>query len=137
MHVIYTRQPTDLDGLRQNPRFFKEPLTAATKVTIDGDYPEIEGAYRALGVQVVLKGEAPIAPEPQAPVPAELVAQEWPPTVEIPEDWADLSWPKLRKLAQACSRDVVLNKVQASEAIEAELGRREAEAEVDRFDADA
>lgn len=54
MQVVYSRHP--VVGLKgrtfQNPRLFTEPIAAATKVFLDGDWPEITAAYRALGVPV-------------------------------------------------------------------------------------
>jgi hypothetical protein len=43
---------------------------------------------------------------------------------EIPADWRELDWPELRSLASSVSETAVINKEQAVEAIEAELGRR-------------
>jgi hypothetical protein len=47
-----------------------------------------------------------------------------PNTVEIPEDWRDLSGNKLKSIAALLSPDAVITKVQAVAVIEAELARR-------------
>lgn len=44
--------------------------------------------------------------------------------VQIPEDWQTLTWPKLLSLASNFSMVRLMNKAEATDAIEAELGRR-------------
>lgn len=58
MEIVYTERVTDYDKSKwyRNPLYFERP-EKADKVTIDGDYPEIEEAYRALGVEVVVIGK--------------------------------------------------------------------------------
>lgn len=48
--------------------------------------------------------------------------------VEIPEDWEELSWPELRKLASQVSAEPIKNKDQATKAIASEQKRRLAKA---------
>lgn len=52
--VVYARAYTAaMEGRRfQNPRHFAGPVEGATKVYIDGDYPEIKAAYEAVKVPV-------------------------------------------------------------------------------------
>lgn len=49
------------------------------------------------------------------------------PAIDIPENWADLSFPELQKLAAALSEETVRTKEAAIEIIEAELERRAAD----------
>lgn len=44
--------------------------------------------------------------------------------IKIPENWQGLAWPKLLQLASNFSRVRLMNKLEATDAIEAELARR-------------
>lgn len=61
---------------------------------------------------------APVLPRPTAETPEQRAA------VEIPANWRDLPWPKLRSLASKVSDDPISNRPVAVAAIEAELSRR-------------
>ena len=52
--------------------------------------------------------------------------------VEIPDDWADMSWPEQQKLAAALTTDVVRTSGEAIAIIEEEVARREAAKESDQ-----
>lgn len=54
MQVVYSRTHTpEMDGRKlQNPRLFAGPVKGATKVYLDGDWPEIKAAYEAAKVPV-------------------------------------------------------------------------------------
>lgn len=54
MQVVYSRTILpDAEGRKfQNPRHFTTPIEGATKVYIDGDYPNIVAAYEAKKVPV-------------------------------------------------------------------------------------
>jgi hypothetical protein len=73
------------------------------------------------------------APEPEsvkattlAPVPTRPTAEtpEQRAAVEIPADWRELPWPKLRSLASKVCDDPISNRPVAVAAIEAELASR-------------
>ena len=68
------------------------------------------------------KNEVP-APAPERPR-ATAEAPEQRAAVEIPGDWRDLSWPRLRSLASKVCDDPISNRPVAVAAIEAELARR-------------
>lgn len=53
-------------------------------------------------------------------------AEAPPNVIEIPENWADLPWAEMKKLANAVAPEKVFNKDDAVAAIEAELARRAA-----------
>ena len=55
MEIVYSRHlVADLGGRKyQNPRLFSGPIEGAAKVFIDGDWPEIEAAYRAAGAEIL------------------------------------------------------------------------------------
>ncbi len=125
MEVIYSREAQVLKRgqVRFNPRFFAEPISGATKVYLDGDWPLIGQTYAALGVEVVridaleVHGSA-----------AELPPHE-PGAVIIPDGWEQLPWndpdgPSLRAVATAIRGAAVPNKAEAAEVIQAELERR-------------
>lgn len=54
MKIIYAQKSAgiDEDGVFQNPRYFERPDTDVTAVVIYGNYPDIETAYRGLGIPV-------------------------------------------------------------------------------------
>jgi hypothetical protein len=73
--VIYTRSSERKPGVcYRNPERFIGPIRAATRVVLDGDYPNIAKAYEAIGVSVSKPAQAPQAepeakaqPEPEQP----------------------------------------------------------------------
>lgn len=126
MHLFYGRTLERLpEGATfRNARFFAGAEANVERVTLDGDLPEIGGAYEAAGVPVERVG--PIEAVEPVVAPAFTPAAD-PGSVEIPDDWRDLAWQPLRRLASNFS--AVLNKAEATAAIEGELARRAAEAE--------
>lgn len=76
----------------------------------DADKGRIEAAYTGSSLNAK-----------EAPVNADGT-----PAIDIPENWADLSFPELQKLAAALSEETVRTKEAAIEIIEAELERRAA-----------
>lgn len=54
MHLIYTNNPNvDISVYQaRSPLYFAGVEASATKVTIDGDYPAIEAAYKDAGIEV-------------------------------------------------------------------------------------
>jgi hypothetical protein len=65
------------------------------------------------------------APSSDEPAPTAVNDPE-PETVEIPDDWRDLSGNKMKSLAAKLSPDPIRSKADAAAAIEAEIGRRAA-----------
>lgn len=132
MEIVYARSMVPLaEGRKyQNPRFFTEPLAGASKVYLTEDLPKIADAYRAVGVEVIEVNAEPVSvyePPTEAPMSDDERAK-----VYVPDNWRDLPWAKpvdagltLRGLAAVFADEPVINKAQAIEAIEAELGRRE------------
>ena len=57
MKLIYSvRADAKEEGFQcRNPRFFDTPESDVNEVVIDGEYPDIEAAYTALGVTVSKK----------------------------------------------------------------------------------
>src|SRR6478609_2601494 len=47
------------------------------------------------------------------------------PAIDIPEQWTQMSWPEMQKLAAALSDDIIRTKEAAISVIETELERRE------------
>lgn len=121
MKLVYsqTDHPLAEGHTRRNPRFFQSVEPDVTAVAIVGNFPLIADAYREAGIPVheADKGE----PEPEAP------KADAPPRsdVEIPSNWADLTWPERKHLAQQLTTETIINGGKAAEAIEAELARRE------------
>jgi len=106
----------------RNARFFETRLPDATTVYLDGDYPEIETAYRAADVQVIrLDAVAPAPLEPGEDLPVN--------PVSIPADWRELPWTHaadergltLRGLAAEVSEEPIRSKDEAVAAIETYL----------------
>lgn len=140
IELYYSRQKSDfIEGRAySNPRFFSGPRQGVTKVYLDGDWPKIEAAYRTLGVPVErIDPEAMVAVDKKAPPPGvksivPTIPEDERSAIYIPDDWRDLGWTKptegrditLRGLAAMFSAEPVLNKAQATAAIEAELERR-------------
>lgn len=54
MKIIYAQKSAGIneDGSFHNPKYFERPDADASAVVIYGDYPDIEAAYRVLGVSV-------------------------------------------------------------------------------------
>jgi hypothetical protein len=59
------------------------------------------------------------------PKPVETVEAAAPAMVDIPDDWRDMIWPRLRALASKVSETPVSNRADCERAIEAELARRD------------
>lgn len=81
MHYVYTKRGDRFERGKtyRNPRWFDCPEPDAETVEVDGDYPNIVEAYRAIGVTIV--GEVPPvehpATEPEVvAVTAEVVEQD-------------------------------------------------------------
>lgn len=122
MEIIYTIRTTGYEpGKRYaNARFFDQPRKGVTRVVLDQDFPKIESAYAAVGVEIVKPWLEPAAP-----------AAEVGRSVTIPSAWRDLPWSKPAKPDGETMRGLVkaigataINRKQAVEAIEAELRRR-------------
>lgn len=129
--VVYSQglHPLMQERIYRNPRHFAGAEAGFSHVYVVGDHPEVVAAYEAAGVPVTWTGVAEVTPGLSAvPVPARFTAVEDPTEVDIPDDWRDLGWPALRRLAQAFSAEPVLNKPMAIAAVEAELIGREGEA---------
>lgn len=118
-----------------NPRFFSTPRSDVSKVLLVGGWPKVEAAYLAAGIPVEhIDAPAIVAPVPMAPPIVKSVTPEALSAVQIPDDWRDLPWTKaeteggltLRSLASSVSTVPVLNKAQATAAVEAEIARRAA-----------
>lgn len=124
MKLFYSRSDAALPkGAKfQNARFFETVEPGARTVYLDGDYPEIESAYRSADVQVIRLDAA---------APAPLQPGEQPPANEvvIPADWRDLPWTQpadargltLRSLAAEVSEGPIRSKDDAVAAIETYL----------------
>ena len=87
-------------------------MTYATRRLSAGDL--FTAAPRDARVLVALKRARQVG---ASAVPAEKPA-------EIPENWQELEWPKLRSLASDVSETPITSKADAVAAIEAELKRR-------------
>jgi len=135
MDLIYSQSRHPLMDGRQlrNPRFFQGIEEGVKSVVIIGNWPLISAAYGLAGVRVqeidVTPASRSVAlppPELKRPVPTDERGQ-----VYIPEDWVGLPWSRptdagltLRGLAAVFADGSVLNKTQASVAINEELARR-------------
>jgi hypothetical protein len=127
MRLIYSRSPhpvMDEDCTYQNPRFFTVPDENAKSVVVVGDFPEIVDAYKALGIDVEALDVPPAAPEP-AVLQREPLTDAEKRTVDIPDNWQSLTWPKMRALAGQLTNEPVINKLAATNVIEHELRDRE------------
>ena len=145
--LIYSVQKTGFEPGRaySNPRFFISPREGVTKVYVVGNWPAVVKGYQERGVPVVvvadiaelilaISGKSEVLAPPSKPADLErpkmeaagLVAQPHadPDAIAIPDDWRELSWPKLRSLAAGFASSPVLNKALAVAAITAELNRR-------------
>lgn len=74
MELIYTRRRTGFEPGKhyRNPRYFDRPEQAATSVVLDGDYPNIAQAYKALSVPVhAAQAESKAKPQPEPEKPAD------------------------------------------------------------------
>jgi hypothetical protein len=127
MDLVYGRTlRPEMEGKAfRNARFFTAPEEKASTVYLDGDYPQIESAYLAKGVKVLHLDAALPLPAVFHQRPAGDVTEE---KVFIPADWRELPWsqPDERGLTLlGVAKDVgatgVINKAQATEAIEAYL----------------
>lgn len=58
------------------------------------------------------------------------------PAIDIPEQWTQMSWPEMQKLAAALSDETIRTKEAAISVIEAELERREEKLKSDLKDTD-
>lgn len=136
IELIYSQQATDFIPGRaySNPRFFTSPRSGVSKVFLVGDWPDIRAAYENLGVPVerldASEAERQASNIPLAPAPDRPAAED-PGSVVIPEGWEALPWSKpgadgltLRGLASSVSPAPVLNKAEATAAINLELARR-------------
>lgn len=138
---LHYSQQTDglVDGrIYANPRFFSGPRESVKKVFIDGEWPEIEAAYRALDVPVerIDPLATVIAEDHRSPIKTPTANDAA--SVDIPADWRDLKWSRpnasgltLRALASMVSAGPVTNGDQAAAAIEAEIQRRAASSEIE------
>lgn len=141
--VVYSRSrnPLSAGRLHQNPRIFAAIVPEATAVFIDGDWPDVEGAYVAAGVPVshidaagnILNTAEPTRASTLAEVMPDFAAPKTDADrahVEIPANWRDLPWSaagealSLRRLANRLSDEPVLKKADALAVIEAEARRR-------------
>lgn len=120
MEIIYTLRTTGYEpGKRYaNARFFDATRKGVTRVVLDRDFPAIEAAYAAIGVEVVKPWLNPVAVPVAEPEP-------------IPDDWRDLPWSKPVQPGGGTLRGVVkaigaaaINRQQALDVIEAEIRRR-------------
>ena len=89
----------------------------ADKIEYVGDFPPsvlamIQAAYEGSG-KPLSSGESPLNADGT-------------PAIDIPQDWEQLSFPEMQKLAAALSNEAVRSKEAAMEVILAELERREA-----------
>lgn len=122
---IFYGKANDLlpDGFTfRNARFFENVMPDAKEVVIDGDYPEIEEAYR--GADVPVSRIDKVAPV-YTPAPGSAGASD---VVSIPADWRNLPWTQpdergltLRGLASDVSTETIRSKEDAFAAIEAYL----------------
>jgi hypothetical protein len=126
MDIVYSPHRHALVSGRQyrNPRFFTAPDREAKAVYIVGDYPKIAAAYAAIGVPVWSELDV----EESAGDPIPVIDRG---AVHIPGDWRDLPWThpdesglSLRHLGALLTAEPVINKAQATAAIEAEVARR-------------
>jgi hypothetical protein len=120
--IIYSNQKTAFEpGYRySNPRLFAGVRPGVTKVIIVGEWPKVEQAYRAAGIEIERRGKdaPPVTLFPQAAAGAAEPAT-------IPANFNDLEWPELRLVAMqpGVSNAPVINRVQAIAAIEAYIER--------------
>lgn len=70
-----------------------------------------------------------LPPNPRRPVLIGYAAPMPEPPVEIPEGWRALPWPMLRSLARRFAKVPPANKMEAEDAVAAELERRAREAD--------
>jgi hypothetical protein len=126
MHLFYARNlERRPDGATfRNARHFTGLEAGGTEVTVDAEFDGIAEAYRAAGVPVTLVGGSVEAPAVETKPAFAVLSDEERAAIEIPDDWSGLPWPQLRRLAQGFSAEPVLNKAQATAAVEAELARR-------------
>lgn len=135
--IVYSRQTQDfLKGKTySNPRFFTTPRSGVTKVYIAGHWPDVERAYKAIGVPVEYLDEGGLAVGEVIPVNAPMqkepehskISTDYS-HVNIEDGWRDLPWvgnDSIRVLATQLSETPILNKSQAVATIMAELARRE------------
>jgi len=134
--LIYSDQHTDYIKGRaySNPQHFTTARAGVTKVLLVGDWPKVEEAYAAAGVEVEHVSAASVMADPAVTELPAAPAGSDPATraaVHIPENWRDLKWTgkanaglTLRSLASVLCDEPVLNKTMAIAAIEGELHRR-------------
>lgn len=96
-----------------NRKFFDKPRPKY-KAVYSPSFPEVEEAYRKAGAEV-LRVDA----EPSVEDPAQDNLQEpEKPSDDVSEDWRNLSWPKMRGLANKFSEEPVKSKAEAVEVLE-------------------
>lgn len=114
----------------QNPQWFDAVHKDAAKVIIVGNWPDVQEAYRGLGIPVEVVESYPTreAQEPQSAAPVACIG----PGSDIPQNWESLPWADpeggmtIRKVAQQFSEAVVINSRHAAKIIRDELARRAA-----------
>lgn len=84
MKIIYAEKSTGIneDASFQNPKYFERPDGDAISVVIYGDYPEIEAAYQALGVEVEVREVA----KPSNPITVTVVTALSPELQQVIDD---------------------------------------------------
>lgn len=140
MRIVYSQTGLGMEAGRtfENPRYYTGPRKGATHVFIEGDWPQITADYAAVGVRVErldpVTGDGSGMTLPTLTAPRSILPQasaEEKARTFIPDDWRDLPWTgkpdaglTLRGLAAILADVPVLNKVDAVNAVEAELRRR-------------
>lgn len=68
MHIVYTERASGFapGHAYRNPRYFEGVERGAKQVTIEGEHPDIEAAYRAAKVEVIGAGNQRREPAPKA-----------------------------------------------------------------------
>jgi len=95
------------------------------KIDFVGDFPDQLK-------DIISKAYAPVDPR----VFSREVSEHEGPVIDIPQNWSEMSFPELQKLAAAISDEAVRTKEQAMEIIAAEVDRREAQLDTDDNDSD-
>lgn len=137
--IVYANISTGFEKGRKyaNPRFFTTPRAEATRVIVVGEWPKVVEAYQKIGVPVIQLDHGQPLEDAEHADPLDPIDPQGdggkqdgdedhdPGTVEIHEDWKDMSWQALRALAKDIDgKKFPLKKDEAIEIIENELKRR-------------
>jgi hypothetical protein len=122
----------------KNPIGFWKVDEAATHVYVVGQWPRVVAAYEAANVPVTVIdpgdkdvlfnggviNRQTIVEMPFVPPKQDAAKRDQRASVSIPEDWQQMPWADLRRLAASVTDQPVVNKAQATAVIETELALR-------------